>query len=87
MLLTLAGGYGFLADAQVGSAGFRIDMGIRHPDKPGSYILAVECDGATYHSALWARERYCLRQDVLEHRVGGFIEFGVPTGSIIATLK
>lgn len=59
--------FGFLADNQVGSAGFRIDLGIRHPDKPGSYILAVECDGATYHSALWARERDRLRQDVLEH--------------------
>ncbi len=60
-------GDGFLADAQVGSVGFRIDLGIRHPDRPGSYILAVECDGATYHSALWARERDRLRQDVLEH--------------------
>jgi hypothetical protein len=60
-------GYGFLADTQIGSAGFRIDLGIRHPDRPGSYILAVECDGATYHSALWARERDRLRQDVLEH--------------------
>ena len=59
--------YGFLADPQVGSVGFRIDLGIRHPDKPGAYILAVECDGATYHSALWARERDRLRQDVLEH--------------------
>ncbi len=59
--------FGFLADHQVGSAGFRIDLGIRHPDKPGTYILAVECDGATYHSALWARERDRLRQDVLEH--------------------
>ncbi len=60
-------GFGFLADPQVGSAGFRIDMGVRHPNKPGTYILAVECDGATYHSALWARERDRLRQDVLEH--------------------
>ena len=59
--------FGFLADPQVGSAGFRIDMGVRHPDKPGTYLLAVECDGATYHSALWARERDRLRQDVLEH--------------------
>ncbi|WP_237709177.1 DUF3320 domain-containing protein [Sphingomonas elodea] len=59
--------YGFIADPQVGSAGFRIDLGVRHPDKPGTYILAVECDGATYHSALWARERDRLRQDVLEH--------------------
>lgn len=59
--------FGYLADPQVGSAGFRIDMGVRHPDRPGTYILAVECDGATYHSALWARERDRLRQDVLEH--------------------
>ncbi len=58
---------GYLADPQVGSAGFRIDMGVRHPDRPGSYLLAIECDGATYHSALWARERDRLRQDVLEH--------------------
>lgn len=60
-------GFGFLTDPQVGSAGFRIDLGIRHSDKPGTYILAVECDGATYHSALWARERDRLRQEVLEH--------------------
>lgn len=58
---------GYLADPQVGSAGFRIDIGVRHPDAPGAYLLAIECDGATYHSALWARERDRLRQDVLEH--------------------
>jgi hypothetical protein len=58
---------GYLADPQVGAVGFRIDIGVRHPDKPGTYLLAVECDGATYHSALWARERDRLRQDVLEH--------------------
>ena len=27
--------HGFFADPQVGSAGFRIDIGVRHPDKPG----------------------------------------------------
>ncbi len=59
--------FGYLADHQVGSAGFRIDLGVRHPERPGQYFLAVECDGATYHSALWARERDRLRQEVLEH--------------------
>jgi hypothetical protein len=58
---------GFLADPQVGSAGFRIDIGVRHPDRPGQYMLAVECDGAAYHAALWARERDRLRQGVLEN--------------------
>lgn len=57
---------GYLADPQVGSGGFRIDLGVRHPDRPGQYLAAVECDGATYHAALWARERDRLRQDILE---------------------
>jgi len=38
---------GFLADPQVGSSGFRIDIRVRHPDKPGTYLMAVECGGAT----------------------------------------
>lgn len=59
-------GLGYQVDHQVGSAGFRIDLGVKHPDHPGQYMLAVECDGATYHSALWARERDRLRQGVLE---------------------
>jgi superfamily I DNA and/or RNA helicase len=57
---------GFLADSQVGTAGFKIDLGVRDPEYPGRYILAVECDGAAYHGALWARERDRLRQEVLE---------------------
>ena len=59
-------GLGYPVDHQVGSAGFRIDLGVRHPVRTSQYILAVECDGATYHSALWARERDRLRQQVLE---------------------
>ena len=57
---------GYEVDNQVGSGGFRIDLGVRHPKRSGQYIAAVECDGATYHSALWARERDRLRQGVLE---------------------
>ena len=60
-------GCGYKVDKQVGSAGFKIDLGVRHPDQPGRYILAVECDGATYHSGLWARERDRLRQEILEN--------------------
>jgi len=58
---------GYIADLQVGTAGFRIDIGVRHPDRPGQYLVAVECDGAAYHSALWARERDRLRQGILEN--------------------
>ena len=46
-------------------AGFRIDLGIRHPDWPYGYILGVECDGAAYHSSKSSRDRDRLRQEVL----------------------
>jgi very-short-patch-repair endonuclease len=59
-------GLGYEVDPQVGSAGFRIDLAVRDPERPGRYLMAVECDGATYHGALWARERDRLRQEILE---------------------
>ena len=57
---------GYEAHPQVGVASYRIDIGVVHPEKPGSYILGVECDGATYHSSKAARDRDRLRQDILE---------------------
>ncbi|WP_166831715.1 DUF3320 domain-containing protein [Thalassoroseus pseudoceratinae] len=52
---------------QVGVSGFRVDLGIRHPDKPGAYLAGVECDGATYHRSAVARDRDKTRQQVLEN--------------------
>ena len=51
---------------QVGSAGFRIDLAVVDPNRPGRYLLGIECDGAAYHSARSARDRDRLRQQVLE---------------------
>ena len=51
---------------QVGVAGYFIDIGVKHPSWPHGYILGVECDGASYHSAKSARDRDRLRQEVLE---------------------
>lgn len=56
------------AEPQVGSAGYRIDIGIVDPEYPGRYILGIECDGAPYHSTKVARARDRLRQQVLEDR-------------------
>ena len=58
--------HGFEVDCQVGVANYFIDLAIRHPDKPETYLLGVECDGATYHSARAARDRDKYRQSVLE---------------------
>ncbi len=57
---------GWRIDAQVGVSGFRIDLGIIHPDKPGAYLAGIECDGATYHRSAIARDRDKTRQRVLE---------------------
>jgi very-short-patch-repair endonuclease len=58
--------HGYEVDCQVGVANYFIDLAIRHPDRPDAYLLGVECDGATYHSARAARDRDKYRQSVLE---------------------
>lgn len=57
---------GFQCEPQVGVAGFFIDLAVKDPGKPGRYLMGIECDGATYHSAKSARDRDRLRQEVLE---------------------
>jgi very-short-patch-repair endonuclease len=52
---------------QVGCSKFRIDLAASHPDEPGRFVLAIECDGATYHSSYTARDRDRLRQQQLEN--------------------
>jgi len=57
---------GFECEAQVGVAGFFIDLAVKDPGKSGRFLMGIECDGATYHSAKSARDRDRLRQEVLE---------------------
>ncbi len=52
--------------AQYGCSGYWIDYAAKHPDKPGQMVLAIECDGATYHSSATARDRDRLRQEHLQ---------------------
>ncbi|MCR5294687.1 MAG: DUF4011 domain-containing protein [Lachnospiraceae bacterium] len=56
---------GFCVDTQVGCSGYRIDLGLRKPDS-SNYRMAIECDGASYHSFRNARDRDSIRQRVLE---------------------
>lgn len=51
---------------QWGASRYRIDLVAQHPERPGEFVLAVECDGATYHSSYTARDRDRLRQQHLE---------------------
>lgn len=57
---------GLKLTAQYGTSGYWIDFAVQHPSQPGRYVLAIECDGATYHSSESARDRDRLRQEQLE---------------------
>lgn len=59
--------WGYDVVPQVGQAGYRIDLGVRDPEKPGSFLLGIECDGARYHSSKVARDRDRLRHEQLEN--------------------
>jgi very-short-patch-repair endonuclease len=57
---------GYRCEPQLGVAGYYLDIAVRDPDAPQRFLLGVECDGASYHSTLSARDRDRLRQEVLE---------------------
>lgn len=57
---------GYEVTPQLGVAGYRIDIAVKHPKYPGVYLAAIECDGASYHSALSVRDRDRIRQEILE---------------------
>jgi very-short-patch-repair endonuclease len=59
---------GIKLTAQYGTSGYWIDFAAQHPHQPGRYVLAIECDGATYHSSGSARDRDRLRQEQLERQ-------------------
>jgi very-short-patch-repair endonuclease len=59
---------GYSVDTQVGYSGYKIDLAVVHPDNLSRYILAIECDGETFHSTKSTRERDVMRQEFLESR-------------------
>ncbi|MCY1139655.1 DUF4011 domain-containing protein [Actinoplanes sp. Pm04-4] len=69
--------WGYDADSHVGSYGYRLDIGVRHPTPGHGYVLGVECDGPPYGSIGSARDRDRLGPAVLAglgwrlHRVWG----------------
>ena len=56
---------GYQVQLQIGVSGFKIDLGVRHPDFPEHFLAGVECDGASYHSSKSARDRDRLREEIL----------------------
>lgn len=57
---------GYEVEAQVGVAGFYIDIGVLDPKNPRKFLVGIECDGKTYHSLRSARDRDRLREEILK---------------------
>jgi very-short-patch-repair endonuclease len=57
---------GLSLQRRVGFGGYTVDIAVVDPQRPGVFILGIECDGASYRSAATARDRDRLRRTVLE---------------------
>ncbi|KQY60597.1 hypothetical protein ASD11_02620 [Aeromicrobium sp. Root495] len=81
-------GVGVPLVAQHGVGSYRIDFAVPHPTIPGRYVLAIEADGASYHSSHTARDRDRLRQEHLErlgwqfHRIWSTDWFRTPDAEV-----
>ncbi|MBQ9748288.1 MAG: DUF4011 domain-containing protein [Clostridia bacterium] len=56
--------HGYRIRTGVGCSEYKIDIAVENPD--GSYLAAIECDGASYIQAGTARDRDRLRRSVLQ---------------------
>lgn len=78
--------------AQLGVSGYWIDFAAKHPLRQGQFVLAIECDGASYHSTPTARDRDRLRQEQLErlgwrfHRIWSADWFANKEAAVAITL-
>ena len=57
--------HGFETVPKVGCAGYFIDLAVVDENRPGHYLLGIECDGPNYQTARTARDRDRLRSEVL----------------------
>jgi len=59
--------HGYECEPQLGVTGYFLDLAVKDPGMPGRFLMGIECDGASYHSAKSTRDRDRLRQDILEN--------------------
>jgi very-short-patch-repair endonuclease len=57
---------GYDVRTRIGVSGFRVDVAVVDPKRPGRFVLGIDCDGAQYRDARTARDRDRLRHQVLE---------------------
>lgn len=58
-------GKGYDVHLSIGCSGYRVDIGIVHPERPSEYLLGILCDGNTYKASKTARDRIVVQESVL----------------------
>jgi superfamily I DNA and/or RNA helicase/very-short-patch-repair endonuclease len=56
---------GFKVNCNIGTSGFKVDIGIVHPHKPNQYILGIVIDGLYYYNAQTTNDRELVMPSVL----------------------
>jgi hypothetical protein len=56
---------GWKVEREIGASGCRIDLAVRHPERPDEYLLGILCDGPGYAAQKDTRDRDHLRESVL----------------------
>lgn len=57
--------HGYEVHTNIGSSGYRVDIGVVNDANGSAYILGILCDGTSYKSAKTVRDREVIQQDVL----------------------
>lgn len=57
---------GLEVKCNIGTSGFKVDIGIVHPDKPQQYVLGVVIDGYYYYKAQTTNDREMVMPSVLK---------------------
>ncbi|MEM7134066.1 MAG: DUF4011 domain-containing protein [Chloroflexota bacterium] len=57
---------GYQVSRRVGLGMMRVDLAVHDPDRPGRYLLGIECDGDNYSLARSARDRDRIQESVLQ---------------------
>ncbi|MFG1996166.1 DUF4011 domain-containing protein [Actinoplanes sp. NPDC048988] len=77
-ITALVQSWGYRVRTAVGTDGFRVEVGVRHPAHDGEvYALGVQCDGPRYASIAAARDRDRISAEILAglgwrlHRIWG----------------
>src|SRR5690606_7607399 len=56
---------GLEVKSNIGTSGYKVDIGIVHPDRPHQYILGIIIDGHYYYNAHTANDRELIMPSVL----------------------